>query len=80
MFFAIRHSISATWLNDRDQFSWPNDGWKIDIEFQNDCLTYLPFWIPFTEQDVNASRFESHFMTGKIKIEEKSLFGVFGRS
>ena len=87
VFFAIRHSIPATWLNDRDQFLWPNDEWESDIEFQNDCLTYALFhgqnritiaestnhWIPFTEQEVNAqNRFESHFMTDFINGKIKN--------
>ena len=82
IFFAIRHCIPATWLNDRDQFLVPKDGWQTDLEFQNDCLTYTLFhgqnritisegtnhWIPFTEQEVNAKeRFESQFMTDFIK-------------
>lgn len=78
IYFAVRHCINATWLNDRDQFLYPNDGWQTDFEFQSDCLIFLLFhgqnkitniegtnhWIPFTEQEVNAqNRFESHFMT-----------------
>ncbi|MEE1062648.1 MAG: hypothetical protein UH071_03190 [Paludibacteraceae bacterium] len=72
----IRHIIPATWLNDRDQFLYPNDGWKEDKEFQSDCLAYTLFnnniqsqyginhWIPFTEQEVDAKdNFKSHFMT-----------------
>ena len=80
--FAVRHCIEATWLNDRDQFLYPNENWKIDFEFQNDCLAYSLFygqnrisckeginhWIPFTEQEVNAkAKFESNFMTDFIK-------------
>ena len=82
VFFAIRHSIPATWLNDRDQFLFPNDSWQTDIEFQNDCLAYALFhgqnritnsegnnhWIPFTEYEVNAKdKFASNFMTDFIK-------------
>lgn len=82
VYFSVRHCIKATWLNDRDQFLYPNDGWQTDIEFQNDCLSYTLFhnansitstegtnhWIPFTEQEVNAkARFDSHFMTDFIK-------------
>lgn len=79
IYFAVRHSIEATWLNDRDQFLFPNDGWKTDQEFQNDCLAFTLFsnniqsqfgtnhWIPFTEKEVNArSKFESNFMTDFI--------------
>ncbi len=65
-------------MNDRDQFLYPSDGWKSDLEFQSDCLAYTLFhgqnrisskgginhWIPFTETQVNArERFESNFMT-----------------
>lgn len=79
IYFAVRKAIPATWLNDRDQFFYPNDGWKTDTEFQNDCLAYTLFsnnissafgtnhWIPFTEQEVNAKeKFESNFMTNFI--------------
>ncbi len=80
IYFAVRKCIKATWLNDRDQFLYPNDNWKTDIEFQNDCFTYTLFnnnisskhgtnyWIPFTEYEVNSrEKFESDFMTKFIK-------------
>ena len=78
--YAVRMCISANWLNDRDQFLFPNDNWKADKEFQSDCLTFTLFnneiqsklgtnhWIPFTESDVNAKeKFTSNFMTDFIK-------------
>ena len=78
--FAVRKVIPATWLNDRDQFLYPNDDWKTDTEFQNDCLAFTLFsnniqsqygtnhWIPFTEQEVDAQeKMESNFMTQFIK-------------
>ncbi|NLJ20446.1 MAG: hypothetical protein GX429_04930 [Bacteroidales bacterium] len=86
IYFAVRHCIEPTWLNDRDQFLYPNDGWETDTEFQNDCLAFTLFhsqnritskeginhWIPFTEQEVNAQeKFESHFMTDFIKGKPK---------
>ena len=80
IYYAVRHCIPATWLNDRDQFLYPNDGWQTNTEFQNDCLTFTLFnndiqsqygtnhWIPFTEYEVNAqAKFESNFMTDFIK-------------
>jgi hypothetical protein len=83
IYFAVRLCIEPTWLNDRDQFLYPNnDGWKTDAEFQNDCLSFTLFhgqnrisaadgvnhWIPFTEQEVNASeKFESNFMSNYLK-------------
>ena len=82
VFFAVRHSIPASWLNDRDQFLFPKDAWQNDNEFKTDCLAFTLFhgqnrittseginhWIPFTEQDVNAKeKFASNFMTNFIK-------------
>jgi hypothetical protein len=87
IYLTIRHCIEATWLNDRDQFLYPNDGWQKDTEFQNDCLAYTLFhgqnritssegtnhWIPFTEQEVDAkAKFESHFMSDFIKGKIKA--------
>lgn len=82
VYLSIRQVIPATWLNDRDQFLFPNEGWQTDTEFQNDCLAFTLFhgqnritssegtnhWIPFTEYEVNAqAKFESSFMTDFIK-------------
>ena len=80
VYFAVRKVIPADWLNDRDQFLYPNDGWKTDIEFQNNCLVYTLFnnniqseygvnhWIPFTEKQVDAKdKFKSHCMSDFIK-------------
>jgi hypothetical protein len=81
IYFAVRLCIEPTWLNDRDQFLFPNKKWEKDIEFQNDCLAFTLFhgqnrisvkdgvnhWIPFTEEQINApDTFESHFMTSFI--------------
>ena len=77
IYLAVRHAVEATWINDRDQFLYPNDGWKSDIRFQNDSLIFRLFsnsnniqsqhgtnhWIPFCEEEVGAQdNFESHFM------------------
>ena len=43
IYLAIRHAIKATWLNDRDQFLYPNSEWEKDSEFQNDCLAFTLF-------------------------------------
>jgi hypothetical protein len=81
IYFAVRHCIPADWLNDRDMFLYPTDGWKTDTVFQNDCLAYTLFhsqnkisatlgtnhWIPFTEEEVNTRKsFDSHFMLSFI--------------
>ncbi|EPV2543371.1 hypothetical protein ACV285_000790 [Campylobacter upsaliensis] len=77
VFFAVRHCIKATWINDRDQFLAPNKKWEKDTEFQNDCLIFMLFhgqnritakeginhFIPFSEKELNAAEaLESHFM------------------
>ncbi len=78
VYFSVRHCIASTWLNDRDQFLYPNNKWEKDIEFQNDCLAFTLFhsqnkisskngvnhWIPFTEQEVSSrEKFDSNFMS-----------------
>jgi len=76
IYYTVRHIIEANWLNDRDQFLYPNENWKTDLEFQNNCLAHTLFsnnisinfgtnnWIPFTEQEVNAKeKFASNFMS-----------------
>jgi len=78
MAFSVRISVEATWLNDRDQFLFPDDAWKADVVFQTDCLVFALFhgqnrissrdgvnhWIPFTEEEVGAKdSFKSHFMS-----------------
>jgi hypothetical protein len=85
IYFSVRKVIEANWLNDRDQFLNPNDSWKADEEFQNDCLTFVLFsnniqakfgknnWIPFTENELDAKeKFDSHFMTDFIKGKIKT--------
>ena len=80
IYLSVRHCIEATWLNDRDQFLCPNDGWQEDVDFQGDCLAFALFfniiqskygtnhWIPFTEEEVDAKdKFESHFMSDFIR-------------
>jgi hypothetical protein len=82
VYFSVRLCIQQTWLNDRDQFLYPNDGWQNDKEFKNNCLAFTLFhgqnritskegtnhWIPFTEYEVNArEKFESNFITQFIK-------------
>ena len=86
IYLTVRQCIKATWLNDRDQFLFPNYGWNTDFEFQYDCFAFALFdgqnrisinegtnhWIPFTEHEVNAkAKFESNFMTDFIKGEIK---------
>lgn len=79
VYYAVRKSIPADWINDRDQFLWPNDNYLQDDIFKSDCFTYTLFdnqieskygtnhWIPFTETEVNAKeRFENNFMVNII--------------
>jgi hypothetical protein len=81
VYFAVRHCINATWLNDRDQFLFPDKNWEKDLTFHNNCLAFTLFdgqnkisvkdginhWIPFTEAQIDAREsFESHFMSSFI--------------
>jgi len=85
IYLSVRHCIKSTWLNDRDQFLHPNDNWKKDKKFQNDCLSFTLFsnniqskygtnhWIPFSESEVNAKeKFESNFMVKFIQGKLKA--------
>lgn len=82
VYFAVRHCIQANWLNDRDQFLMPNEGWIVDSEFQVDCLVFMLFhgqnkiscdeginhWIPFNEHEVDSKeKFQSRFMSDFFK-------------
>lgn len=77
IYLSVRQIIEDTWINDRDQFLYPNDKWEKDKEFQNDCLVFTLFhgqnrisasdginhWIPFDEREIGAKdNFQSHFM------------------
>ncbi len=77
VYYAVRHCIPATWINDRDQFLYPKDSWIKDREFHNDCLAYALFhgqnrisckqginhFIPFREIEVGAKdSYKSRFM------------------
>ena len=90
IFVAVRHCIEATWLNDRDQFLYPNDGWKTDKEFQTDCLIFTLFhgqnrissqqginhWIPFTREQVGCKKtFKSTFMADYLNGKTKPAEG-----
>lgn len=82
IYLAVRHSVQADWLNDRDQFLYPNNKWENDLEFQTDCLAtalfhgqnrirntvFMNHWIPFTEYEVDArEKFDSNFMVKFIQ-------------
>lgn len=84
VFLAVRHCIARTWLNDRDQFLYPTDGWQWDSEFQSDCLAYTLFhgqnritmtegvnhWIPFSYIDIGAKEApQSDFMVQFLRGE-----------
>ena len=78
VYFAVRQAIKASWINNRDQFLYPNKKWCDDSEFHNDCLAFAIFnegqnkisskdgtnhFIPFSEVEVGAKgRFKSDFM------------------
>lgn len=86
-YYTIKDVIANNWQNNKDQYLYPEDSYKEDEDFKNDCLAYTLFknnvsasngtnhWIPFTEKEIQPkSLFQSHFMTDYIegKIEKKS--------
>lgn len=85
VYMTIRKVIETNWLNNKDSYLYPNDKWKNDAEFQNDCLAYTLFrneiqtkfgvnhWIPFTEREIDAKeKFASNFMTDFINGKLKA--------
>lgn len=79
IYCSIRKVVNKTWLNDRDQYLYPNDDWINDIDFQMDCFVYSLFdnailgtdkvnhWIPFKEEEVAAKdTFKSHVISDYI--------------
>ena len=88
VYLAVRHCVSADWLNDRDNFLVPSDMWSVDSAFLSDCVIYTLFsdfnvikssvgvnhWIPFTEEEVSAkSCFKSHFMSDVLNGRAVSM-------
>jgi len=82
IYLTVRHCIGATWLNNRDQFLYPNSNYTTDDEFKRNCIVFVLFhgqnkisclhginhWIPFTENEVSAKdRFNSNFMSNYLK-------------
>lgn len=69
IYYAARWSFDATWLNDRDQFLYPNENPMQDTDFVNDCMVFALFhgnnhisgevginhWIPFTEKELGVT-------------------------
>ena len=92
IYLSLRNAIQSTWLNDRDQYLFPNSEWENDKDFQSDCLAYTLFhgqnrimseyginhWIPFTEEEVGAQMmFTSHFMSDYIKGKREKANSLF---
>ncbi|ECP7275269.1 hypothetical protein FU701_03835 [Campylobacter jejuni] len=93
VFFSVRHAIAATWINDRDQFLYPNDLYKKDDEFKSDCLAFMLFhgqnkisskeginhFIPFSEKELGVTKeaFKSDFMYKFIKGKIKDENSLF---
>lgn len=94
IYFSVRHAINATWINDRDQFLYPNDLYKNDDEFKSDCLAFMLFhgqnrisakeginhFIPFSETELGITKeaFKSDFMYKFIKGNIKDENSLFG--
>ena len=89
IYFAVRQCMKTTWMNNNDQFRYPNAGCMTDKEFQTDCLVFTLFhernkvchkdwknhWIPFTAQEVDAmDNFKSTFMSDFL-IKRRRMSG-----
>ncbi|MBX2079324.1 hypothetical protein I9T54_07280 [Campylobacter peloridis] len=88
IYLSVRHVIPATWINDRDQFLYPNKAYQNDKEFQSDCLAFMLFhgqnristkegvnhFIPFGEKELGITQeaFKSNFMYKFINGKIKS--------
>ena len=92
IYFSTRLVMEQSWLNDRDQFLYPNDKWENDKNFQTNCIVYTLFhgqnrissssgtnhFIPFTEEQVGINHsFESHFMSDFINGKIKDTTSLF---
>jgi hypothetical protein len=92
VYLAVRHAIGLTtphkekWIRHNDPFLSPENRYKRNVKFLNDCLIFALFheknkissqsgvnhWIPFTAREVNAKdNFKSTFMSGYIKQRER---------
>ncbi|MDR3232650.1 MAG: hypothetical protein LBT46_03105 [Planctomycetaceae bacterium] len=77
IYIAVRLCVAVNWTNTADQFLYPNDSYKQNRKFQNDCLVFALFcnhnkiqsqdginhWIPFARKEVEGKdSFNSDFM------------------
>lgn len=75
IYAAVRRCIELSWLNNKDEFRFPDEQCLQDEVFVSNCIIYSLFdnmikskdgdnyWIPFSEEEVNSrERFNSHFM------------------
>jgi hypothetical protein len=88
IYFAVRHCLNDehSWINHRDQFLFPNENYKRDKKFKNDCLIFTLFhdknrisqkdginhWLPFSRKDVKGKdSFASTFMYDFLQTRGK---------
>lgn len=77
VYFAVQLAPEFGWLNDLDQFVYPDERCMDDLDFVSDCFAFMLFhgqnritkefgkntWTPFSEEEVcSRERFDSHFM------------------
>ena len=66
VYFAVRQAIKISWLNNKDQFLYPNDKWQDDDEFQSDCLAFTLFHgqnrISSIDRDDKDKKMINHFI------------------
>lgn len=74
IYFSVRHAIEASWLNDRDQFLYPNDKWQEDSEFQNDCLAFTLF---HGQNRISCHTEPQSCHTERSEVSQKTIKKIF---
>lgn len=63
IYYSVRHAIPATWINDQDQFYWPENTWMSDMEFISDCIMYT-----VVNLNISATKGVNHWLPFKADI------------
>ena len=74
VYFSVRHCMPATWLNDRDQFLYPNDGWQM-IRIFNRIAWHLHYFMGRTTLPVKREQ-TIGFHLPKTKLMQKMSLKV----
>ncbi|MGP1362861.1 MAG: hypothetical protein ACTTKZ_04155 [Bacteroides sp.] len=59
IYFSVRLALQATWLNGRDQFLYPNEGWKKDSFFSKQLSNLCPVFCQKCHKSSNSEPLDS---------------------